>query len=490
MPLDETSDRIGRHVHASILHCRTKNLKRLIFVCIDGFPDGYFTTTELGEEHGTSRSRRIAATGIAVTTLGLGFAVPARADDAAPPTDAPAAPVDAAVVMPTAPDVSAAVTQLGAANVNVSIRIGSPGDNGGVTQTVSSAADAAAAAGAQSPAPPAPPQATAGATQSAPTNVDLSVRVASPGADGAVTQTITATAAAQTQYQAPTMQYQSQTPTTSTSAAAPAVEAAPTGAAAPTTAAPPSPSGWTWNWTWTCGDTTEPGITHAIDTGIQGWVWNWNLQGMCGEVAPPRPNSIPLTLPQLTLPQSSVEIVPVVPPTPPAVVLPAPPSLPAPPVIAPLAAPPAIAEPPPIGVELFPAPGQVTAVGIEAAGPISLTPLDEPAPFVATLPATLRWKATQRVEADHAATRPGVAPLRPVASTPDAGHTTTPVSFAGNFPTAGGGPGGGSGGGGGGVTAALAIWLLVLFPGLAVLRLPASRRAPRGPVEEIHNRPG
>jgi hypothetical protein len=280
------------------------------------------------------------------------------------------------------------------------------------------------------------------------------------------------------------------------------------------------PASWTWNWTWTCGDTTAPGIAQAIDTGIQGWVWNWNLQGMCGDVAPPQPNTLPVTLPQLTLPQSGAETVPVVPPTPPAVVLPAPPSLPTPPqsgaetvpvvpptlpavvlpappslptppIIAPPAAPAAIAESPPIGVGLFPAPGEVTAVGIEASGPISLTPLDETAPFVAALPTTLRWKATQRVEADHAATRPGVAPLRPVASAPDAGRTTTPVSFEGSFLTAGGGASGGGGSSsGGGVTAALAIWLLVLVPGLAVLRLPARRRAPRDPVEEIHNRPG
>ena len=64
------------------------------------------------------------------------------------------------------------------------------------------------------------------------------------------------------------------------------------------------------------------------------------------------------------------------------------------------------------------------------------------------------------------------------------GFTTTPSSAA-----AGGGAGAAAGAGAG-VTAALAIWILLELPGVAVLRLPAGRRGPRAPVDETRTRPG
>src|SRR5262245_34235217 len=86
--------------------------------------------------------RRLVVTGCAAGALGLGFAVPARADDPASPIppDAPTVPVVASAGL-TAPS-----------NMNISIRIGSPGDVGQVTQAIEAAATAAAAA-----APPAAP---------------------------------------------------------------------------------------------------------------------------------------------------------------------------------------------------------------------------------------------------------------------------------------------------------------------------------------------
>ena len=81
----------------------------------------------------------------AVSALALGFASPARADGdpaGSPPAPATAAPAPAVPVPPTPPVVA---TQVAPANVNVDIRIGSPGDNGSVTQTIATIAAAAGA---------------------------------------------------------------------------------------------------------------------------------------------------------------------------------------------------------------------------------------------------------------------------------------------------------------------------------------------------------
>jgi hypothetical protein len=49
---------------------------------------------------------------------------------------------------------------------------------------------------------------------------------------------------------------------------------------------------------------------------------------------------------------------------------------------------------------------------------------------------------------------------------------------------------GAGGAGGSGVAAALVVWLLVQFPGAAVLRRPPRHRTPRARVDDIRNRPG
>ena len=212
--------------------------------------------------------------------------------------------------------------------MNVSIRVGSPGDNDSVTQTISSAVDAAAqilstpaAAPVETTTPPvAAAAAEAAVVQAAPANLDLSVRLASPGSDGAVTQTIAAAAtaaAAPTQYQPPAVQYQ---PPTTEAAAAPtlAAPASSTPAAATTGATsssgPSLPTTWTWNWTWTCGDITDTSTTQKIGTGVQNWIWTWNLGGMC-----PASSPLPPQMPAVIQPPQSggAELVLPTPPTPP-----------------------------------------------------------------------------------------------------------------------------------------------------------------------------
>jgi hypothetical protein len=142
---------------------------------------------------------------------------------------------------------SADATDAQPTNIFVSLRINSPGDNGPVTQTATTAVAADTANDAateqeasQDWAPGARPveQASAqdsGTTQAAatsatatrpkPTNVVLSVRVASPGDDGPVTQSSTVAVAAQSKNTAATAQQAQQAGT----------------APAPTFAAPPAP---------------------------------------------------------------------------------------------------------------------------------------------------------------------------------------------------------------------------------------------------------
>lgn len=83
-------------------------------------------------------------------------------------------------------------TQVDPTNINASVRILSPGDNGRVSQTNdSSAAAAAGAAGGQATARP-----EATSTQVDPHNVNVSIRVGSPGDDAPITQVNTSTATA------------------------------------------------------------------------------------------------------------------------------------------------------------------------------------------------------------------------------------------------------------------------------------------------------
>jgi len=452
---------------------------------MDGLFPGYFTSTKLGGgARITSNSRRIAAAGIAATALGLALAVPARADDVPLPVPAPAVPTET-ILAPTAPDVSAAVVQSGATNVTVTIRIASPGDNGGVVQTIAGAASAAS----QSTAAPAPSagaaqQTAPAAVQAAPTNVDVSIRVASPGSDGPVTQTTAVTADAQTQYQTAEPQYQPAAASTSPAESSAPAELTPV---APPVSAAPAPSAWTWNWTWACGDTTAPGITPTLDTGIHGWVWNWNLGGICGSSGPAQSNIAPVIETQ-----SGADIPVVEPPVPPS-----PPALPE--VVAPMLPQPPTESPALNLVEALMPVEEVTPVGPPAATLLTppeletaLTVLPSAAPM--TPPGT----AARVMPGWRAVASAAIPARRATASKPDAAprhprRAQQLVILGVDAPAGGGGggaSGGGSGNGGPGGTAALAPWLLLSFLGYAALRLPAGRRMRRAPVEEIDVRPG
>ncbi len=154
------------------------------------------------------------------------------------------------------------------------------------------ASDAPAATEAVSP-EPAPAPAPATATQLQPGNVNVSIRIDSPGDNGAVEQVNAAAvavgapppAAAPEQYQPEAVQYQpSQTP--------PQPSAAPP--ASPAAAAPTSG----WNWTWTCGGT----VTEVLPAGgssthlPENWTWNWNWN--CGDDGTAAGNSNPESIGQ------------------------------------------------------------------------------------------------------------------------------------------------------------------------------------------------
>jgi len=425
--------------------------------------------------------------------VALGLAVPARADDA--PSPSPTVPsAVTAVATPTAPDTSqaaaavdVAAAQVGAANLDVSVRIGSPGDNGAVAQTIAAQADAAQTAVQSSDIAQAGATQT-DATQVAPANVAVSIRIASPGSDGTVTQATTADSSAQTQYQPPAAQYQPD-PAPEPAAQAPEAPAVQPATATPQPSATTSPSSvpstWTWNWTWTCGDTTGSDTTHAIDTGFQGWIWTWNLDTICATPSAPATPAAPITPPQ-----SPTVISPVVPapalPVPPTLAEPAPPQLPE--VVPPV---------PPIG-----------PVQPELVAPVVVPPA---MPALTQLQGSGALLPPRRFELRRsgARPRPPLPWLTADVSTPSAPHEAAPVRgriqpapqprAKGTaplhllaFPTlpATGGAAGGGGGGGSGVVAALAVWMLLQLPGLSVLRLPPSRRSPRARVDDIRNRPG
>ena len=93
-------------------------------------------------------------------------------------------------------------------------------------------------------------------------NVNVSLRIFSPGDDGPVTQIVSGGGS---------------TP------AAPGLSAA-----APITA--PTTWIWNWNWTWTGSGCASPGIT-APNLGIAGWNWNWDWS--CGGPGADEPITLP-----------------------------------------------------------------------------------------------------------------------------------------------------------------------------------------------------
>jgi hypothetical protein len=394
----------------------------------------------------------------------------------------------------------------------VSVRIGSPGDTGDVSQTISvSTGTTGGSDGQQNTG------SQAQSTQSTPSNISISVRVDSPGSNGAVTQTTSSAASASpatnTQYQEPATQY----PAPSTAAApspqpdpppaAPQPDPSPAPAPAPAQPVTSAPSTWVWNLTVSgCGDTSGADITQPIDTGIQGWIWNWNLGTICQPRAPiSSDNSTEsgsgISLPSISMPD---------PPTPPTIAAPEAPALPyvAQPVIA-AAASAAVVVPVLGRIEL---PVELTPVGTQ--DPLSLpqalgllSPFRSqhvrsqhvrrharaaPKPQAGVLAATVTLEAPARIVTTPAVRNAHPAPRRETLhKAPPPWETLSLILDSSFAPAAAGASAGGAGGGAaGGAAAALSLFLLLQLPGFAYLRLPARQRRPRGRVDDKHTRPG
>ena len=125
------------------------------------------------------------------------------------------------------------------------------------------------------PAPDVPP---ATVDQAEPSNVNVSVRIDSPGDNGSVDQLNAADAA--NRYQPDDPQYQAQTREGTAAAAAPTPESpVSTGASA-----------WAWDWSWDCADPV-PELPVNPSGPMQNWTWNWNWD--CGAPGLPDGNTNP-----------------------------------------------------------------------------------------------------------------------------------------------------------------------------------------------------
>jgi hypothetical protein len=283
----------------------------------------------------------------ASTVAALSLVAPALAEDGPAPPPAPdpsvaqAAAETAGDAAGAAAAATATATQSAPGNINISVRVGSSGDDGAVSQgnTAGAAAGAenaspaaqAGGTGSQGDAPASQAGAAgsqAGAGQAQPSNINVSVRVNSPGDNGPVNQQNTAAAGAaaaatpdpapvpEQQYHQGDPQYQpsqgadqgpdraSATPSDSpgpdsAQGKAPDGEAAaspsPDGQAAPAGASPTAnDSGaandaaeaaatWNWTWNWDCATTPDwseilaPGATP--DNFTWNWTWNWECGG-------------------------------------------------------------------------------------------------------------------------------------------------------------------------------------------------------------------
>ena len=122
--------------------------------------------------------------------------------------------------------------------------------------------------------------------QTAPTNVNVVVRVDSPGDNGAVTQV---NVAAVTGALPPAPQYQPERPQYQ-----PPAPASPLALPLPDPPAPDEP-GWSWSWTWDCGG-AAPEIVIPAAAATQNWSWNWNWY--CNDAKSKEKNSDAKSAPQ------------------------------------------------------------------------------------------------------------------------------------------------------------------------------------------------
>ena len=146
---------------------------------------------------------------------------------------------------------------------------------------------------AAAPTPDAPP--SPDVAQTAPTNINVSVRVDSPGDNGSVDQANAAIAAGEAvatetdaQYRPDAPQYQAPIPASATPMAEPAPQMSSAEPAQTT-------DGWTWNWEWNCGG-AMPDIAVPPEVGTQNWTWNWDWN--CGASDPIPENTVEEKPPQ------------------------------------------------------------------------------------------------------------------------------------------------------------------------------------------------
>ena len=202
----------------------------------------------------------------------------------------PAEAVDTADPLATLPAASA---QLAAAEPD-SDGAGAAPPPEPVAETPAEVAEAPVEAVAEpvTPAADPPPAADPLVEQTAPTNVNIAVRIDSAGDNGPVEQVNAALGIAEPseapRYQPQTPQYQAPIPDDP----APEAETVPE----PTASRPESDgSGSTWTWTWNCGSALPeipPGST------LSGLNWNWNWIWNCGDAEEPTRNNKQESSPQ------------------------------------------------------------------------------------------------------------------------------------------------------------------------------------------------
>jgi hypothetical protein len=122
----------------------------------------------------------------------------------------------------------------------------------------------------------APDHSTATAVQQSPSNVSVSIRVASPGTDGLVTQLNGADASAVTSVTTVTHP--------DNLVVGIVVPGAPESIVIPTDSTTP----WNWNWNWTTG--SAPPSPESAPTSTPDWVWNWTAPAGAAPVAAPATN--------------------------------------------------------------------------------------------------------------------------------------------------------------------------------------------------------
>jgi hypothetical protein len=143
----------------------------------------------------------------------------------------------------------------------------------------------------------------------------------------------------------------------------------------------------------------------------------------------------------------------------------------------------------PATVEIAPAEAPAAATLDLTAVPESSGLLAPPRPDLSSQP-PLPWLAAEVSISAESRDAPTARKHAPPVREPRARRSVPLAVLA--FPPLpmGGSAAGGTGVGGTGAVAALAVWMLLQLPGLAVLRLPPSRRSPRARVDDIRNRPG